>query len=314
MASLTPSGSSHVHFDGVTVLTACFNTTRELLEECVHSVIDQHAITPYEHIIVDDGSDSSETLDALRTIERESAHVRVVHSPKNEGHAAALNHGLRNARYAYILPLDADDCLARANDGRNYLDEGYALLKSDPSIVIVYTRAKFFGERTGIWMLPSYDERRNLCRNMIPIFGMYRVHEALAVGGYIEKVRSRTESGLWVPLVNSRFKKGLPRHVYEFPDYFYSYRQHTRVPRLSDKRLAYIEQVKVVCQRCPEIYHHYFPEMQERGLDAVRDELHETSYDYFNRITRYGMDALSRENWKNMVKLCKFAIVNAMRK
>ena len=62
---------------------------------------------PYELIYVDDGSKDG-SLEALKTVRKGNANIRVLVFEKNCGQSAALEAGIRNSRGEVIITLDAD--------------------------------------------------------------------------------------------------------------------------------------------------------------------------------------------------------------
>lgn len=89
----------------VTVITAAYNA-EDSIENVVKSVASQGSVVR-EHIVVDDGS-SDETLNILKRLQAEYAHLRV-HHQDNQGAAAARNLGIRMAEARYVAFLDSDD-------------------------------------------------------------------------------------------------------------------------------------------------------------------------------------------------------------
>ncbi|MCB1579693.1 MAG: glycosyltransferase family 2 protein [Rhodospirillales bacterium] len=97
---------------GVSVVVPCFNAG-DYLESAVSSVLRQNlAHDEFEVIIINDGSTDEETLKCLDRIEaRNNANVRGLHQ-ENKGQSATRNRGIREANFAYIAGLDADDMYA----------------------------------------------------------------------------------------------------------------------------------------------------------------------------------------------------------
>lgn len=91
----------------VSVLVPCFNAGK-WLTECIESVRLQ-SLPVVEIIIVDDGTDETETLRILNGYENTSG-VRVLRK-RNGGVASARNAALDAAKGDYVLFLDADDYL-----------------------------------------------------------------------------------------------------------------------------------------------------------------------------------------------------------
>ena len=81
----------------------------DYLPECVDSLLEQDTETPYEILLVDDGStDSSGSIcDAYAD---KDARVRVIHK-SNGGVSSARNTGIQMAKGAYIFFVDSDDIL-----------------------------------------------------------------------------------------------------------------------------------------------------------------------------------------------------------
>ena len=88
----------------VSVIIPCYNQGA-CLEEAVDSVLAQ-TFQDFEILVVNDGSTDEATIRMLGKYERPK--TRVIHTD-NQGLAMARNNGIREARGAYILPLDADD-------------------------------------------------------------------------------------------------------------------------------------------------------------------------------------------------------------
>lgn len=82
-----------------------YNNQR-FLEKSVKSVLSQD-FSDYELILVDDGS-TDESGALVDRIAQQDARIRAVHQ-KNQGPAAARNHGIRLSKGEYLLFLDSDD-------------------------------------------------------------------------------------------------------------------------------------------------------------------------------------------------------------
>ena len=90
------------------IIIPVFNTA-DYLDRCLLSVINDNNKTPYEIIIVDDGStdDSAEKCDYYR---KQDHHISVIHKT-NGGQSSARNLGIKQARGQYVYFLDSDDFL-----------------------------------------------------------------------------------------------------------------------------------------------------------------------------------------------------------
>lgn len=90
----------------VTVLTPTFN--RRALLARLHDDLRAQTCTDFEWLIVDDGSTDGTGDDVRRWATEAAMTVRYVHQA-NAGKHVALNHGVAEARGAYVLIIDSDD-------------------------------------------------------------------------------------------------------------------------------------------------------------------------------------------------------------
>ena len=92
----------------ISVIVPAYNTGK-VLNECVESILKQDA-TNFEIIIVNDGSNSLETLDILSKYSAEEK-IRII-SIENSGVSVARNVGLLNASGQFIAFIDSDDIVS----------------------------------------------------------------------------------------------------------------------------------------------------------------------------------------------------------
>lgn len=91
------------------IIVPVYNS-QKYLSACLDSILAQKSLSPYEVILVDDGSsDSSGSICDLYAAKY--SHIQAVHQ-KNSGASAARNTGCRIAQGLYILFLDSDDLLS----------------------------------------------------------------------------------------------------------------------------------------------------------------------------------------------------------
>lgn len=121
------------------------------LDECIESIKGQ-SLAPASIVVVDDGSDDPETVEALARLDCD-ADVAVVRQPRNAGPSAARNRGLREIDANYVLFLDADDKLLP-----DALGQMVAKLEAAPEdIGFVYPHALHFGNRSDYMHLAAYN-------------------------------------------------------------------------------------------------------------------------------------------------------------
>ncbi len=149
--------------DDVTVVIACFNYGR-YLPEAVASALGQDGGPPAV-VVVDDGSDEPETLQALEQL---PAGVELVRQ-ENSGVCRARNAGLRRAGTPLALVLDADDRLAPG---------ALAALKpplvAEEGLGFTYGTMRFFGDWNGELRFPDYDAYTLLYRHTIGLSALMR--------------------------------------------------------------------------------------------------------------------------------------------
>jgi glycosyltransferase involved in cell wall biosynthesis len=161
----------------VSVVIPCHDQA-QYLGEAVSSVIAQ-SFTDWELIIVNDGSPDDTSSVAHRLIREHSGRrIRLIEQ-KNGGLSHARNTGIRSARGAYVLPVDADDWIST-----NTLELMVPALQQDPSIGIVYCDLRHFGGVEKIVRAPEYDFRAVCERNGLNYCSLFRREVWEAVGGY----------------------------------------------------------------------------------------------------------------------------------
>ena len=137
------------------------------LDECIHSIKLQF-LRPKHIVIVDDGSDDPETLEALERWEADPS-ITVLRQPANLGPSAARNRALEVFDTDYALWIDADDQLLPGA-----LDSMIAKLEEAPEdIGFIYPHAKHTGSRSDYAETPPYDLWPRMGRDVCPSPSMY---------------------------------------------------------------------------------------------------------------------------------------------
>lgn len=118
----------------VSVIIPNYNYAR-FLPQAIDSALAQ-TYSPVEVIVVDDGSQD----DSLTVLKAYGARLRWV-SQRNQGVAAARNHGVRLSQGSYLAFLDADDYWLPAK-----LERQLARLRQNPALGLVYCGTAEFNE------------------------------------------------------------------------------------------------------------------------------------------------------------------------
>lgn len=182
---------------GVSVVVPCYNYA-QYLSECVESLEAQTRV-PDEIIIVNDGSKDN-TLDVARGLEGKFPNVRVI-DQRNQGVAAARNHGIEAATSPFIVCLDADDMLAPAS-----IEVCAAALEADRSLGIAYTGLQMLhadGRRTHSDFPPEYNwediaRPHNPPACNVPSAAMFRKDMWRRAGGYKQVYAPGEDAEFWV--------------------------------------------------------------------------------------------------------------------
>ena len=224
----------------VSVIIPCYNQGR-FLDEAVDSVLAQ-TMPDFEIIVVNDGSTERFTNKLLENYKRSKTTVRTI---ENRGLPAARNHGIRQSRGQYILPLDADDKIAP-----EFLEKCCKLLDEHAKIGFVYTYVKFFGGEEGSWQTEHFDERKLLVGNIVSVCSLIRREAVESVAGYNENMKLGFEDwDLWIGLA----EQGWQGYRIPEPLFFYRKRKGTMSCQAEkpENRIKLIEQI---CRNHPQIY------------------------------------------------------------
>lgn len=236
----------------VSVVIPCYNQGH-FVDEAVASVRGQ-SFDDLEIIIVNDGSTDSFTNKLLSRYDKTRAKVITT---ANRGLAAARNTGIAAATGRYILPLDADDKIARG-----YVEQAVAILEERPDVGIVYCQATLFGAVETDWSLPDYSLPRMLIDNIIFCSAFFRYKDWLEVGGYDEgMIYGWEDYSFWLSLI----EKGT--EVYQIPEKLFSYRVASDSMVRSKEKWQKIEMLKRIYLRHQTL----FSENIEVWIDAVLD-------------------------------------------
>lgn len=121
--------------------------------------------TPYEVVIVNDGSTDPKSLELLQKIEGQGvAHIRIVHT-ENQGLAAARNVGAEAAAGEFLAFVDADDLV-----DPDFFSRAIDVLQRYANVAFVYSWVRYFGESSDIWPTWNAEFPYLLAHNMlIPI-------------------------------------------------------------------------------------------------------------------------------------------------
>lgn len=240
----------------VSVIMPCYNDGA-YIEEAVASVYAQ-TYDNLELIVIDDGSDDTQTRDILEQLQKRG--TIVLHTDHLRP-AGARNAGIRAATGKYILPLDSDDRIEPS-----YIEQAVEILERDEKIGVVYCHADLFGASSGPWNLREYSLENMLVDNVVFVTALFRRADWEAVGGFPITMEHGVEDyDFWLSILE------LGREIYQLPDTLFHYRIKTvsRTTQLWDNPEIVRKTYREIYKKHPALYEKY----REEYALALRDEL-----------------------------------------
>jgi hypothetical protein len=150
----------------VGIIVPCFRHGI-FLGDCIESIKAQ-TLAPTRVIVVDDGSDDQETVEALRALDDDPT-IEVLRQKKNRGPSAARNRALQVLDTSYVLPIDADDRLLP--DAVELMVDQLEAAPED--VGFVYPHVRHFGNRDDFVRMPAYNLWLLMQENYCPAPAMF---------------------------------------------------------------------------------------------------------------------------------------------
>lgn len=161
----------------VSVVMRCYRQAA-FLDEAVGSLVAQ-TYPDWEVVVVNDGS-PDDTSSAVRRLAAAHPDLRIrLLEQENQGPVGALNAGVRAARGALVLVLDADDAIHPV-----FLERAVAALEADPGADIVFTDVVLFGADAKVWKMGPFTLEALVQRNRLCCTSLYRRRLWTEAGGY----------------------------------------------------------------------------------------------------------------------------------
>ncbi len=193
----------------VSVIMPCYNDGKYIYE-AINSVKKQ-TYTNWELIIIDDGSDDSETKQIIDSISDER--ITVYHT-NHLRPAGARNYGINHSSGKYILPLDSDDTI-----DDSYIEKAVSIMEKHSDVGVVYCYADLFGEKKGRWELPDYSIESMLVDNVVFVTALFLKSDWEAIGGFnTELLAGMEDYDFWLGIL------GLNKRIYQIKEVLFHYR------------------------------------------------------------------------------------------
>lgn len=180
----------------ISIITPFFNSDK-YIEETANSVLNQ-TFPFFEWIIIDDGSENSESLIKLEQIQKRDKRIKVFHK-ENSGPSETRDFGAKKSskESKYLFFLDADDLI-----NKTYLECAYWTLETNKNASWAYTDTVNFEEEEYTWKKwfnPDIERRENL----LVLTSLVRKDDFFKVNGFEIKEKNVYEDWyLWLKMLN----------------------------------------------------------------------------------------------------------------
>lgn len=216
----------------ISVIIPTYNVSRELLSECIDSVLNQ-SYTNFEICIADDNSSLQETIDTLKGYES-NPKIKIEYRKNNGMISEASNTAIKLAKGEFIALLDNDDLLEK--DALYYVVEA---LNKDKTIDMIYTdedKLDFKGNKMEPHFKPDYSPDTLMSVNYICHLCVLRKSIVDRLGGFRKEFDGSQDYDLFL-----RFTE-LTSNIYHIPHILYHWRQtkNSTAGYLGNKSYAYI--------------------------------------------------------------------------
>jgi len=246
----------------ISIILPVYNTHPDYLKICIDSVVDQSYVN-WELRIVDDASNSPETLDVLASYEATSdPRINITHSEKNGHISVASNIAIEQAKGEFIALLDHDDLL-----WPNALFEVVNLMQDHPDADFVYSDEDKI-EADGYvhfypYFKPDWSPHLLECINYITHFSVIRTSLIREIGGFDVHMVGTQDWDLFLRLLEKTDK------IYHVPTILYSWRAHEGSTALliDSKSYVFINQETALKNHFKRIKPNYEVDLQRENHD-----------------------------------------------
>ena len=216
----------------ISFIVPTYNVSRELLSECLDSLLNQ-SYSNFEICIADDHSSSEETIQTLKEYEKKDEKVRVIYRKKNGMISEASNTAIQMARGEFIVLVDNDDVVER--DALYYIVEA---LNQDKKIDMIYSdedKIDFKGKYMEPHFKPDYSPDTLMGVNYICHICCLRKSIVDKLGGFRSEYDGSQDYDLFLRVTEET------HNIYHIEKILYHWRQTTTSTAgyLGNKSYAY---------------------------------------------------------------------------
>ena len=198
----------------VSVITPVFNLNA-ILHETADCIINQ-SLQQFEWIIVDDGSQSTETKNILDHLVQKDSRIQVIKHDSNLGLPAARNTGVKHSQANFIFFIDGDDLI-----DQTFLEKAFLILVQNENFAFVNSYVKGFGAQEYKWTGGFHESELFLKENRNTSCFMAR-REVFDAVMFDETMRNGCEDwDFWLNAASNNF------WGYTIPEFLFFYRRNT---------------------------------------------------------------------------------------
>lgn len=186
----------------------------EYLEEAISSIYLYKNKEDFEIILVNDGSTDMITNQIIEKIGNDNSEILILNQ-QNLGLAKARNNGIKLAKAAIIIPLDADNKLRP-----EFIEQAIQIFETNDKIGVLHGDAQFFGEKDTIWIGKKFVFSDMIQNNYIDACAAFRKSIWQNLNGYDQNMPEMgfEDWDLWLRIANQGYE-------FEYcPTVFFDYR------------------------------------------------------------------------------------------
>lgn len=249
----------------VSIVIPCYNQA-QYLEEALQCVSDQ-THPNWECIIVNDGSVDATEAVAQNWVAKDARFVYVY--KKNGGVSRARNYGIKNAKAAFILTLDADDKYEAT-----FLEKALTVLLNNAEIGIVSSWGKRYS--TNDKPLQEFKSEAQSVSDFLFGNGLHMGSSFFRrecwekSGGYDDDPRNGYED--WEFYLGV-CKLGWKVHIIE--EFLFFYRQYTGASRRTTMNQQYKDNMAYIYIKHKDLYLSHYEDFVNHFLDTIVSEKRE---------------------------------------
>lgn len=286
---------------GISFIVPCYNNGQYIKELC-DSIVKMNFTLAYEILIVDDCSKDREWIASI-----EYSNVKFILNKENLGVQATRNIGLYEAKYRYIMMLDADDKLEQAMKENNFVDYAINLLEQNDDMVFVHGLVEMFDAYCG-YTISAYPIDANMVarKHHVQTSIVYRTEEGRKAGGYSTTIKKWQDWSFGVALLNYRISNQLGIKIGFWDGISYMYRIHNNV-RISQTDISEREMARETIKLYPDFFDYFYhnepnDEIVEKLIDSKPTRLMDLLY-----VARYNL-----ENARKIIEVRNYDITNGL--